>query len=97
MSLRDRLEARSKDEPRGLRKSVVLVVGLRERLDRVPGLIDIGLGDEHLQRRIVERVRVVLAGRLEMGLDPGCEEKLLKLLSLGHVTGDRYLYQPCHV
>src|SRR3990172_5209720 len=73
------------------------VVGLGERFARVARLVDVGLGDEHLERWIVERVRVVLGGRLEMRLDPGCVEKLLELLSFGHVACERNLHEPCHV
>src|SRR3970282_2264556 len=72
-------------------------LALGEPLDRAASLVDVGLGDEHLERRIVERLRVVLDGHLELRLDPGCSEKLLELLPLRHVAGERHLHEPGHV
>ena len=73
-----------------------LVVQRNLRLDRVARVVDLGLGDEDLERRIVERLGVVLDRGLQLRLDAGRGEKPLQLLRFGHVTCDCHLYEPRH-
>src|SRR5262249_33268963 len=62
----------------------------------VARVVDVGLGDEHLQRRVLEGGLVMLDGGLELTLDPGGRQQLLELLTLGDVTGDGDLDEPRH-
>src|SRR4029079_11613415 len=72
------------------------LVWLGQRLDRVPRGLESTLRDEHLLRRILGPARMVLDGRLELGMNAGLLQDRLELLGFGDVLGERDLNHVRH-
>src|SRR5262245_21544533 len=93
----DRLHSRRVGAGGALLELAELLVRLfRQRLDRVPGCLDLVLLDEHLQRRVVGRLGIVLGGQLKLGCDARRLQQILQLLGFSHVAGNGDLDEARH-
>src|SRR5918992_3980892 len=67
------------------------LVGVRHRLDRVLGRLELALRDQDLLRGVVERGGMLLNRELELRLDPRRVQDRLDLLGLRQVARYRHL------
>src|SRR6185295_3734238 len=72
------------------------LIRVGHRLDGVLRRLEGGFRDEHLLRRVSERRRMRLDGRLELRLDPRGAQDRLNLLRLREVARQDRLNHPCH-